>query len=104
MKTRNKLVALLALLAVVGVLAGTPSQTWAVGGGCTMSFCTSVSQCNCPSAQSVACVNNVCQYTYGPGPGGGGSQGCPMQRFCVGPQHCVFGSIQGTCVNSVCVC
>jgi hypothetical protein len=93
------------VLAVVGVVTSPAPEAWAI---CGMSFCSTVSHCwaNCPSATTAACVNNICQYTYGSGGGpGGGGQGCPYQKFC-NPEfnNCDYGTVQGDCINNVCVC
>ncbi|HSN86127.1 MAG TPA: hypothetical protein VL025_05180 [Thermoanaerobaculia bacterium] len=102
MKKRSRLAVLMVLLAVVGVVTSPPPEAWAF---CGMSFCSSVSHCweNCPDATTAACVNNVCQYTYG-GPTPPNPQTCPSQRFCGDASHCDYGSVQGSCINNVCVC
>lgn len=105
MRKRSKVVVLMALLAVVSVLTSPPSQTSA--SVCNMGLCITVADCweNCPSAATASCVNNGCQYTFG-GPGGGGPSGgqCPEQRICRDHDDCIYGSVQGNCSNSVCVC
>jgi hypothetical protein len=89
--------------------AQAPEPLWLTANGCyQQSFCPNDDYCwdLCPTADTAACVNNVCQFTLpgGGGPGGGGNQ-CPQQGLCVSDANCVFfGGITGTCVNNRCVC
>jgi hypothetical protein len=105
MTKRSKLAVLMVVLALVSVLSSPPAQSFAVGNFCGAALCWTESQCwdNCSSATAVACVNNLCQYTFGSG-GPGGGQICPEQRICGDDSHCNYGAVQGTCVNNVCVC
>jgi hypothetical protein len=85
-----------------------PQPVWLTGNGCyQQTRCLDDQYCwdQCPTANSAACVNNVCQFSLpGSGPGGGGNS-CPYQSHCVDDSHCVFfGGITGTCVSGLCVC
>ena len=59
---------------------------------CAMADCFTADQCACSGATSWACVNNLCQYTYG----GGGGSSCP-QSDCVTSSQCVCQGNPGTC-------
>ncbi|MCP3104588.1 hypothetical protein LZ198_37570 [Myxococcus sp. K15C18031901] len=107
--------ALLALFAVV--LSAAPAQASDMDGDavcigsaqqekagaaalCFQAFCSDASDCwnACPSAQSVACVNDACEYTYRGGGGGGGGGGpiCHAQ-FCSEDSNCNCNGRPGYC-------
>lgn len=88
--------------------APAPQPVWLTADGCyNASLCPNDDYCwqLCPTANSAACVNNVCQFSLPGGGSGGGGGSCPQQGICVEDYHCTFpGGITGTCVNGSCVC
>ncbi|WP_002637172.1 hypothetical protein [Myxococcus hansupus] len=73
----------------------------ASAGMCFETFCDDDFHCQsaCPSAQTAACVNNVCEYTYrtGGGPGGGGPGPLCHAMLCSDDYHCQCRGHQGYC-------
>ncbi|MCE9669270.1 hypothetical protein LY474_15775 [Myxococcus stipitatus] len=89
------------------VCLGGPSEAEAARGAiCFQALCSDESDCwnACPSAQSVACVQYACEYTYSGGGGGGGGGGplCHAQ-FCSEDSDCSCNGRPGFCgADSVC--
>ncbi len=84
-----------------------PGESWdeSSAGICFQSFCDDDWQCQsaCPSAQTAACVNSVCEYTYRTGGGGGGNGPFCPPMLCSDDFQCQCGSKQGYCgSDSIC--
>jgi hypothetical protein len=102
MNTFTKLRLSLLVLALAAVwTALTPVEAL----NCPHYFCRTNDECSqkCPSAVAAACIENVCQYSYTTGGGGGGGN-CP-HPFCTSDatcqQACPSAAI-AQCVNSAC--